>query len=197
MNKYVFDMGGVITRGYYLRGLYEELKPTISYTEFKYQFYCSQEAIDAYKGLITIDEFFTKITSHAMVKFSKEELTKLYYAYKGGLYQKTILIMQYLKERGNQIYLLSNLNQADHQYLEKNMDMNIFDQEFLSYKMHKVKPEPEIYNDVINELGTNDFFFFDDSSTNINAAKELGIKAYKTTGHDINDTMKLINKPIK
>ena len=194
MSKYVFDMGGVITKPYYLKGLYNELNTQINYTDFKYYFYCSQESQDAYKGLINIEEFFYKISSSSKENYSIEELIKIYQAYKGGLYHTTSLIMQYLKERGNQLYLLSNLNEIDHLYLEKNMDLNIFDQEFLSYKMHKVKPDKEIYEEVIKELGTNDFYFFDDSKTNIESALELGIKAYKTTGNEINETMKLIYK---
>ena len=194
VNKYVFDMGGVITKSYYLRGLYNELNPNTNYTDFKFQFYCSQEALDAYKGLITIEEYFKKISSLTQTDYRIEELIKMYHAYKGGIYRKTLLIMQFLKERDNQIYLLSNLNEADHLYLEKNMDMNIFDKQYLSYEMHKVKPDEEIYMDVINDLGTNDFYFFDNSSTNIKAAKQLGIKAFKTTGHNINETMELIYK---
>ena len=195
--KYVFDMGGVITQSYYLRGFYNELDLETNYTNFKYDFYCSPEAENAYKGLITIEEFFRKITSSSKKNYSLEELIKLYHANKGGLHYKTLIILQLLKERGNELYLLSNLNEADHMYLEKSMDLNIFDKEFLSYKMHKVKPDPEIYKEVRKELGTNDFYFFDDSRTNIKAAAELGIKAYRTTGHNIQDTMQLIHKKNK
>lgn len=193
-NKFVFDMGGVITKHYYLQGFYNELFPQINYNDFKYFMYCSDASIQAYKGLITIEEFFAELAIKCGIKYDYEKILKAYLAYKGGIHRKTLLIIEYLKEQNNDIYLLSNLNEADHLYLEQNIDMNLFTKQFLSYEMHKVKPDKEIYEEVINDLGTNDFYFFDNSKSNIEAAKEMGIKAFETTGHDINETMKLIYK---
>ena len=186
-------MGGVITRSYNLHEFYNSLNPLITYTDFKYFVYCSQEAIDAYKGLITIEQYFIRLAEFSQITIKPDELLKMYHYHKGALYQHTLTIINYLKENGNIICLLSNLNEADYTYLQKAIDMSIFDKEFLSFKMHQIKPDKEIYEQVINELGTNDFYFFDDSQRNVSGAENLGIKAYQTTGHTIAKTMKLIN----
>ncbi len=56
-----------------------------------------------------------------------------------------------------------------------------FDQLFLSYKMHCVKPDPEIFEKVFATLNEQpgDILFVDDGQANINAGKQLGMLTYK------------------
>lgn len=191
-NIFVFDMGGVITRSYCLRGLFDELHSPIRYSEFKYYVYCSPEAEAAYKGLGDINDYFKKMIEVLQIKMTPEELKKMYLAYKGALYQYTLLIMDFLKQRGNKICLFSNLHEVDYEYLGKAMDLNVFDRQYLSFKSHLVKPDEEFYREVINDLGTRDFYFFDDKQRNVNAAVDLGINGIKTTGDEIGQTFKKI-----
>lgn len=63
-----------------------------------------------------------------------------------------------------------------------------FDNLYLSYQMHLMKPDDEIYIKMIKDLGvsSSSIYFFDDSQVNVDAAKKLGINAYCVTGDTIN-----------
>lgn len=189
---FVFDMDGVITRPYCLRGLFDELHSPVSYSEFKYYVYCSPEAEAAYKGLNNINEYFKRMVDVLQIKMSPKEMKDMYLFYKGALYQYTLFIMDFLKQRGNQICLFSNLHEADYEYLKKAMDLNVFDKQFLSFKSHVVKPDKDFYREVVNTLGTNDFYFFDDRQRNVNAALNWGINGIRTTGEEIGQAFKKI-----
>ena len=60
-----------------------------------------------------------------------------------------------------------------------------FDKVYLSYNMGCAKPDLEIYKKVIDDLKTNNFYFFDDSIDNVNSALSLGINAINVTGDNI------------
>ena len=193
-NIYIFDMGGVITRPSKIDMIYKEADMECEYTYFKNQFYHSEASDDVYKGVISDDEFFAYIKSVCKTHLSIIELENLYTLSKGGIYLETIKSIQKLKELGNSIYLLSNIKQIDYDYLNKNIDLRVFDRLFLSNKLGMCKPYEDIYNYVIDSLGTNDFHFFDDSKVNVNAAINLGINAHLTTGENIGESLRLIHK---
>lgn len=187
---YVFDMGSVILKPCNLKGLYEELECEISYDELYNLFYRSSITRDVYTGALSDDEYFRKIRNYMKTEKSISELKKLYLKYKGKPYKDTIDYINYLR-RNNYVCLLSNLKQIDYEYLSSVVDISWFDRLFLSYEIGYAKPDLKIYEYVINELGTNDFYFFDDSHRNIQNALYLGINAHQITGEDIK---KLINR---
>ncbi len=79
--------------------------------------------------------------------------------------------------------LLSNTNVIHYEkfYPECEELFSEFDELFFSYKIGKVKPDAEIFEFVLNELGTSpqNAYFFDDSSMNVEAARKLGINSFK------------------
>lgn len=82
------------------------------------------------------------------------------------------------------LYILSNSNEIHWEYI-KNHCMyyqgeqvtDWFKQIFLSHVMHLEKPEPEIFQAVIDQaqINANETLFIDDSQLNLDGAKELGI----------------------
>lgn len=111
---------------------------------------------------------------------------------KGGIYEDTIKLIKKLKDEGNMVCLLSNLRPVDYKYLSENIDLNLFNQLFLSYILKMSKPNKEIFEHVINVLGTNDFTFIDDSSKNIETAIEAGItNPIQSTGENITKILRL------
>ena len=193
-NIYVFDMGKVITKPARVDLMYQSSEMSCSYSEFKTHFYKSKEADDVYKGVISDDEFFEYIRKNCGSTKSTEELKRLYNQNKGGIYNETINAIKQLKESGNEIYLLSNLKKIDFEYLKENVDLNLFNILFLSYRLGMSKPHEDIFRYVIDVFGTNEFYFFDDSRENIEAARSLGIYAYQTTGDDIKNCLRLIRQ---
>lgn len=191
---YVFDMGRVITKPARMDLIYQAGEMRCSYPEFKFHFYDSQEADQVYRGIINDDVFFEYIKNICGSDRSTEELKELYTKNKGGIYLETMDVIRELKESGNGVYLLSNLKQIDYDFLKENIDLGLFDELFLSYQLGMSKPHEDIFEYVIDTLGTNEFYFFDDSSKNIVVAKSLGIDAHQTTGEDIRKCLRLIRK---
>lgn len=84
-----------------------------------------------------------------------------------------------LKNKGYKIYLLSNYSEhlfsshtAGAQFLED------IDGKLVSYMVHQVKPDREIYESLLARFDLNpaECIFFDDRPENIQAGEEVGIK---------------------
>lgn len=83
-----------------------------------------------------------------------------------------------LKEKGYSLYILSDYSE----YLsEVHFNMGgfrkYFDGEIISYQVHAVKPEPEIYAALLEKYNLNpaECLFLDDREVNIRGAKDAGI----------------------
>src|SRR4051794_7158613 len=61
-----------------------------------------------------------------------------------------------------------------------------FDRTFLSFELGMVKPDPEIFSHVVNELGVAApaVLFLDDNRLNVDAAADVGLTAVLTDGVD-------------
>lgn len=190
-NIYAFDMGRVILRSSNLKWMYHSIvdgnNVKCDYNTFRTLFYDSQESTDVYSGFIDDDTFFKIIREKIGSDKSVNELKSLYIKSKGDVYQDTIDIIKDLKDNSNTVCLLSNLKALDYDYLKSVIDIDMFDKTFLSYLMNAAKPDSKIYKMVIEELGTNNFYFFDDSPINVDSASKLGIKAFTVTGDTINE----------
>ena len=192
MNKekvYVFDYGNVIEKPMDTKRLYEELKCDVTYDKFLDYWENSPDLLDCFKGNISSKE---KIERHIKVckcNVDEKGYIDAYKKAKTGLYKDTVDIIKNLKESGNEVYLLSNLAEHDYKIFKEQFDMSLFNGLFLSYKMHKIKPEKEIFLEVIDKLekDPNDIIFFDDREKNVKMARECGIDAYLVTGDNIKE----------
>ncbi len=96
------------------------------------------------------------------------------------------------RDLGLKILLLSNF--PEYAY-KKVTDMHpffgIFDGGIISFQVKKIKPEPGIYEELIDKYGIapNETLFLDDMEENISGAQNLGI-----TGLHITDTSKIQNE---
>ena len=85
------------------------------------------------------------------------------------------------------VYLLSNTNRIHWDYACEQMFCyrgfrvnDFFEDIFLSFEMHKAKPEKDIYEQMMKEANIlpEETFFIDDSAINCQAAISLGIQSY-------------------
>lgn len=92
-------------------------------------------------------------------------------------------LLQDAVRAGVPVYLLSNLAHHHTHALEGNWPgfFNDVTGRFFSYEMGLRKPEPEIFRQVIDGLGTRggQCFFVDDLIENVEAARSEGIKAHQ------------------
>jgi len=92
-----------------------------------------------------------------------------------------------LKQKGYRIYLLSNYNKDFFDTHTKDADfLNDIDGKVVSYEIHKIKPDPAIYEYLLEkyDLKPEESVFFDDRLENTEAAEKLGIKSYTITSKE-------------
>ena len=192
MNKekvYVFDYGKVIEKPMDTKGLYKGLKCGVTYEEFLEYWSITENYMEAFRGCISTEEKIKRSIEKCKCKVDEDGYFIAYKGAKMGFYEDTVDIIKELKKLGKKVCLLSNLAEIDYKILKEQFDMSLFDGLFLSYKMHKVKPEKEIFLEVIEKLMVNpsDIIFFDDRINNIQVARECGIDAYQVTGENIKE----------
>ena len=92
-----------------------------------------------------------------------------------------------LKDRGYAVYILSNYSEylfkkhTGHMPFRKLLDGGI-----VSYEVGSIKPEPQIYNRILDKYGLDpgECIFFDDIEKNVEAARRLGIESYLVTSEE-------------
>ena len=84
-----------------------------------------------------------------------------------------------VRRQGYKVYILSNMPKELHLELKQLHDFfQYFDGQVYSYEVKAIKPQPQIYQALINNytLKSHESIFIDDLEMNIRAAKELGIE---------------------
>jgi len=92
-----------------------------------------------------------------------------------------------LKQKGYRIYLLSNYNKDFFDIHTKNADfLDDIDGKVVSYQIHKIKPDPAIYEYLLEKynLLPEESVFFDDRAENTETAEKLGIRSYTITSKE-------------
>ena len=186
---YIFDYGKVIEKPMDTEKLYKSLKCNVTYEEFLEQWSSPENYTGAFKGIISTKEKIERHVKECKCNVDEKGYFEAYKNAKTGYYQDTVDIIKELKKDGNRVYLLSNLAEIDYKIFKEQFDMTLFDGLFLAYEMHKVKPEKEIFIEVIDKLGRkpNDIIFFDDREKNVKMARDCGIDAYLVTGDNIKE----------
>ncbi len=85
-----------------------------------------------------------------------------------------------LKAKGYRIYLLSNYSRELFEAHTKGLCfMDYLDGRIVSYEVHCIKPQPEIYKCLLDKysLKADECIFFDDREENTKGAKDMGMNA--------------------
>lgn len=105
-----------------------------------------------------------------------------------------------LKDRGYKVYILSNYPRSTY---EKTLDDLAFlqyaDGALFSYDCHYIKPEPEIYQELLRRfpITPERAVFIDDKPENLEAAQKFGIHSLQFTSYQETSTQleQLLTKP--
>lgn len=142
---------------------------------------------DSDQGLGTPDEFLQKFIAGAPEL--EKEITQIH-----RTVGETVELMTYalewildLKARGYHVYILSNYaeNMLD-QTEEKLKFLPLMDGVVFSYRIKKLKPDPEIYEYLCDEfwLEPEESVFIDDRAENIAGAEKCGIHGIVFTSYE-------------
>ena len=98
-----------------------------------------------------------------------------------------------LKDKGYSIYILSNYSEELFRMHTKGaLFLDLLDGGIVSYQVHALKPEPEIYQILLDKYGlqAEECLFFDDRADNVESARALGIRAVQVTSREmLNETL--------
>ena len=92
-------------------------------------------------------------------------------------------IVEEIKCRGYRCYVLSNFSEGFQQMPARTPVLGKMDGMVISYEIHMLKPDPEIFHYTLEKFGikAEETLFVDDNLHNVEAARKLGIPSYQFT----------------
>ncbi len=178
----VFDMGGVLVE---LGPLAEALGDGWQDdAEFWERWLTSPLVRDLDAGRISPHEFCTRLVSDLGLPISDTEMLERLRTWPSGLFPGAADLVRSLDgvvERA----ILSNTSalhwesQVDHEKIQA-----LFPRRYLSYELGMTKPDAEIFEHVVEDLGVapGAVLFLDDNQMNVNAARAVGMQAQRCVG---------------
>lgn len=143
------------------------------------------------KGQLSSAEFRQEFRSYFQTNWSDAEVDYYWNSLLGTIPAYRLELVRNLKAQ-YQVGILSNTNEihieAVYAQLQAQHGMDnfdpLFDWVFYSHEMGLAKPNQDIYQYLLLELGTtaNRVLFFDDLKANVDGAASLGIQAVQVTG---------------
>ncbi|MGL5683987.1 MAG: HAD family hydrolase [Marinifilaceae bacterium] len=99
---------------------------------------------------------------------------------------ETVDLIKSLSNEGYNLYCLSNMSNEFYDYLKERDVFTYFKGQIISAHEKLVKPEPEIYQLILDrfDLRADESLFIDDLQANVDAAQELGIHTVRFAPRD-------------
>lgn len=137
-------------------------------------------------GNITSAQFRDEIRQTAGRPLTDEQIDNAWIAMLDDIADYKLDLILELKKK-YKIFLLSNTNEIHWNWAEKNgfsykghQSKDFFDSTYLSYELHMLKPDAEIFECLIGREGIDpkETFFIDDALPNCKTAECLGLRTY-------------------
>ncbi len=183
---YIFDLGNVIVDIDFNRvlGVWSDLG-RVPLATLKSRFQMNETFHQHERGEISDEEFAQKFSEQLDLPLSFEQFAAGWQAVFVDVRPEVIAIMQKLRQQGERVVILSNTNRLHTTFwLSEYPEVSeAADKLYLSQEMGVRKPEPAIYQQVLNaeDASAQDAIFFDDNQENIDAARALGIHSLQVT----------------
>lgn len=183
---YIFDLGNVIVDIDFNRvlGVWSDLS-RVPLSTLQSRFQMGESFHQHERGEISDEEFAQRMSDELGLSLSYEQFAAGWQAVFVGVRPEVIAIMHKLRQQGERVVILSNTNRLHcqfwpSQYPEVNAAA---DKVYLSQEMGLRKPDPAIYQRLLNEeeSSAEEAVFFDDNPDNIEAARKLGIHSLLIT----------------
>jgi len=177
----IFDIGNVLIKFDPLAYLVQEYEDFETVMILYREVFQSEEWALLDEGLIDEDEAVRRVSDR--IPKHREIVDKLIKTWEYFLIEDikpSIYFLKLFKEKGYQLYALSNYPQRGFLYTEEKYDFfKLFDGKVISYEVKKLKPDFGIYNSLLEKysLKPEECIFIDDSYPNVEAARALGMNA--------------------
>lgn len=176
----VFDLGGVLL-DWNPRYLYRELMTS----EDAIETFLSEVCTPAWNHTLDLGRTWSDARDEVVAKFPHQtHLIDAYWdkwldMFSGPIHESVDILMD-LKRRGYPLYALSNWNDVKFQVALKEFPfLRLFDGRIVSGDVKLAKPDPAIYQLLLNTFSLNprETIFIDDRPENVAAARALGIES--------------------
>lgn len=180
----IFDIGNVLAKYDWKKLLKELGYDEKTGTAVAKAVFLSKEWAEADRGILSEEELLQTFISNA--PDYEKEIRETFDAVGKtiSIYSYTKDWLSYLKKRGYKIYILSNFVKPVYDRCTKELDfLKLVDGGYMSWQIHCIKPEPEIYQKLITdfEIVPQKAVFIDDLMDNIAEARALGFHAVHFT----------------
>ncbi len=180
----IFDIGNVLVKYDWKKLLKELGYNEKTGTAVAKAVFLSKEWAEADRGILSEEELLQTFISNA--PDYEKEIRETFDAVGKtiSVYPYTKDWITYLKKRGYKIYILSNFPKPVYDRCTKELDfLKLVDGGYMSWQIHYIKPEPEIYQKLITdfEIIPQRAVFIDDLMENIAEARALGFHAVHFT----------------
>lgn len=182
----VLDMGGVLVELQWQERVEKLLQRTLPMRELHHLWVNASSTVDFESGRTDFDQFTAAFLQEFDLDLPAEVLQQEFLAIVQAPLPNCEAVLAQLKTRYH-LSLLSNTNPAHYTKLsDRYAFFEAFDERFLSYKLGIMKPDVAIYDYVLKALGVapDCVAFFDDGDRNVEAARSLGIQAFRVDGPD-------------
>ena len=180
----LFDLGGVLVTWKGVEGLrdFSEGKMTLEESRL---FWLNSEWVRKFeRGRCTVSEFVEGVLDELDFPIAQERVLEAFLTWDKGPMAGAFELITDLRSR-YKVACLSNNEEVHWNRLKSEFKADsFFDKCYLSHEIGMIKPDPEIYDYVVADLGTDpsEILFFDDNPECVEAAREAGMKSFVTRG---------------
>lgn len=173
----IFDMGGVLVElGPLTDILGDDPLPA---DEFWHRWLSSPTVRDFERGRCDVEEFGSRLVDELGLGFDGAEMVRRFAGWPRGLFAGAEELIADLPG-SIEVGVLSNTNalhwqtQRDHERVR-----SLFTRTYLSFELDLVKPDREIFDHIVADLGcpAEQIVYVDDNQLNVDAAAEVGLDA--------------------
>jgi len=184
----IFDFGGVIL----------DIDPELTFNEFVNLGFKNPEtllkpefmediAAKFERGILTPEVFRSKLREFLAVDATDQQIDDAWNALLFDIPGERIEVIKQVKKNYTTL-LLSNSNEIHYELFVRDLQLrfgyrefdDLFHKAYFSFDLHLSKPNPEVFEFVINqhELNPAETLFIDDREDNIEAAQKIGFRTY-------------------
>jgi HAD superfamily hydrolase (TIGR01509 family) len=139
---------------------------------------------DFERGYMSFKDFHGEFVKEWGVDISHDSLHQSFESWVKSAYPGSFDLLDDLSAH-YELACLTNTNPVQWPIVHKTIKADrYFKSQYASHVIQKIKPDIEVYAHVVNSLGVQpkNIVFLDDSATNVNAAKEVGLQSFQVKG---------------
>lgn len=158
-------------------------------------YWASREAFDS--GELSSDEYWATVLGRPVTSADIQWLEAHDLAQWSHLNSRTLAVLETLQSESANVALLSNMPiQMAQRHLTESPWIKYFSNLYFSGMLGLAKPDPQIFDHVVADLGVRpqDVVFIDDNATNVAAARSLGFRTLlHTSATDLQEELPTVS----